>query len=91
MKYEDKKCPKCGETLAIIIYGLPVDIDDEDNEKKKIFLGGCVIFDPSPRYHCFNCRRGYYEDLEKYIEQENSMEDHYYKEKDYNIKDTNSN
>ncbi len=55
-----KKCPKCGSTrIAPILYGMPA-FDEElqrklDNEK--IYLGGCLIEEMQPEYHCFGCRK----------------------------------
>jgi len=53
-----KKCPKCGsDSIAEILYGLPAYDEqmERDLEAGKIVLGGCCIFDDSPRWHCNKC------------------------------------
>ena len=52
------KCPFCGSThLAPIIFGLP-DYTEElvrRVENEEVYLGGCLIMDGYPQYHCFAC------------------------------------
>ena len=54
------KCPFCGSTrLAPIIFGLP-DYTEElvrRVENEEVYLGGCLIMDGYPQYHCFACRQ----------------------------------
>ena len=38
---ENPKCPKCGEKMLDIIYGLPDDEAMKLVENKKAILGGC--------------------------------------------------
>ncbi len=53
-----RKCPKCGSsTIANILYGMPI-WDERLQEKldtNKTVLGGCVICDDDPEWHCTNC------------------------------------
>ena len=59
---EKTVCPKCGsKNVAKILYGYPAF-----NEKLKkqldngeIVLGGCVIFDEDPKYHCNDCKEDF--------------------------------
>ncbi len=70
-----KKCPKCNKELVKIVYGMP-DVDMiEKAKKREIFLGGCVIEDFQPKYHCNNCKKSYSENLDKFIEESNNWED----------------
>ena len=49
-------CPKCKSSKVIsIIYGMPGFDLAEDEEKGKVILGGCVIHDNTPKYHCKEC------------------------------------
>lgn len=68
----DIKCPNCGKKLIPIVYGLPADF--RRAEQGKEYLGGCIDEESSPKYHCNNCRRGYTEDLQSYIDQPNNWE-----------------
>ena len=67
------KCPNCGNKLIPIVYGLPRDFKKAKHGLE--FLGGCTIYEDSPKYHCNNCRRGYTEDLQSYIDQPNNWFD----------------
>mgnify|MGYP001191086227 FL=1 len=53
-----KSCPNCGKNnIAKYLYGMPA-MDEElrkDIDKGKIILGGCVIIDESPKFHCNSC------------------------------------
>lgn len=53
------KCPHCGNTtrLAPIRFGLP-DFTEElarQLENEEVYLGGCLIMDGYPKFHCFAC------------------------------------
>jgi hypothetical protein len=52
------ECPSCGGAdVARILYGL-VHSDAELNEalrRKKVVLGGCVVTDDDPKWHCNAC------------------------------------
>jgi hypothetical protein len=54
-----KSCPKCkSNSIAEIVYGMP-DFDDEELKrdllKKKIVLGGCVVWGGDPKLQCNDC------------------------------------
>ena len=50
------KCPKCQSNNIIpIVYGYPPSDVGEEAEKGIVQLGGCVINDDSPQWHCKNC------------------------------------
>lgn len=51
-------CPACGcNQVASILYGLPDDSDElrEDLRMKRVTLGGCVVSDDDPLWHCNVC------------------------------------
>ena len=73
-KINKKNCPNCGGKLIDIIYGMPDYTIGEKAMKGEIHLGGCIISDDDPIYHCNNCRRSYFENLKDYIEEENNFE-----------------
>ena len=50
-------CPKCKSSKVIkIVYGMPDYSLQEDEEKGKVVLGGCVIHEDAPKYHCKKCQ-----------------------------------
>ena len=52
------KCNKCGsEHVARILYGFPKFGTqlESDIAEKKIVLGGCVVSENDPKWHCFSC------------------------------------
>ncbi len=71
----EPRCPNCTNKMIKIVYGMP----DTDTMKKaqrgEIFLGGCVIEEFQPEYHCNKCRRSYNKNLDEYIEESNNWED----------------
>ena len=74
IKKNSKKCPNCNGNLLDIIYGLPDYKMGEKAMKGEFFLGGCMISDNDPIYHCNTCRRSYFKNLKDYIEEENNFE-----------------
>ena len=74
LEYEPK-CPNCGNKMVEIVYGMPAPETFEKAEKGEVFLGGCMIEDDRPEYHCNNCRRNYSKDLKTYIDEPNNWED----------------
>lgn len=49
-------CPNCGSTDTVpIIYGLPAEEAFEEEREGKVVLGGCIIFENSPKWHCKSC------------------------------------
>jgi len=56
---EDKleACPKCRSSNIIpILYGIPTSEAAEERDKKLLKLGGCVVSDDDPQWHCKDCR-----------------------------------
>ena len=52
------KCPNCGKTwIAEILWGYPAETVtlDEELEKRKNVLGGCIITNHDPKWECNNC------------------------------------
>ena len=67
-----KKCPKCGNNLTEIIYGMPAPELFEAAERGEVILGGCCLSGDDPKYHCKKCKVGFSRDLKKeYKDQEN--------------------
>ena len=55
-KWYKAVCPSCeSKNVVPIEYGLPGDEMREDAIKGKIHLGGCMIEDDSPDFHCNEC------------------------------------
>ena len=70
----EPKCPNCNSKMIEIIYGMPDSTTMEKAKKGELFLGGCMIEDENPKYHCNKCRRSYFDDLKKYINEPNNWE-----------------
>ena len=54
-----KKCPKClSIDIAEFLYGMPVNSPEleDDLKNKKIIIGGCVLLDEYPQWHCNDCK-----------------------------------
>ncbi len=50
------KCPKCKSINVIpIVYGLPTPEAEEEAKKGLFKLGGCIVSEESPKWHCKNC------------------------------------
>ena len=50
-------CPKCKTSKVVsIVYGMPDYSLAEDEMKGKVILGGCVIHEDAPEYHCKECQ-----------------------------------
>ena len=63
-----KACPKCDNELVRIVYGEPTLNVFKQAQAKKIFLGGCVIYDDEtldPIYYCYNCEKSFFKNLEE--------------------------
>ena len=58
------KCPICNEIMVKIIYGLPGTDLLESAKQRKVFIGGCVVGECNPKYHCYKCQKSFYEDLD---------------------------
>ncbi len=65
MKKLKKICPKCGEKLVNILYGMPSIEAIEAEKQKTLYLGGCEESEKDPIYHCFKCNRNYYKNLKE--------------------------
>lgn len=50
------KCPKCGADRARkILWGLPSDEFLKSEKSKDYYLGGCIVSDNDPIWHCEAC------------------------------------
>ena len=63
------KCPVCNEPLVKIVYGLPAGETIEMAKQRKVFLGGCIVMPDNPKYHCYQCRKSFSEDLKTSIDE----------------------
>jgi hypothetical protein len=45
-------CPTCGAVLIPIVYGLPGGDLFEQAERGEVELGGCLVVDTNPQFHC---------------------------------------
>jgi hypothetical protein len=51
-----KKCPKCGSAKTVeIIYGSPKAETLQRYLKGEVIMGGCVLAERVPNYHCQEC------------------------------------
>ena len=48
-------CPKCGAKAVAIVYGLPGPGLMEAYDRGEIHLGGCVVSEDMPGWHCKAC------------------------------------
>ncbi len=48
-------CPKCQGTAVPIIFGFPTPSDGEAEKRGEIKLGGCVVEENMPAWHCRGC------------------------------------
>jgi len=54
---KNPKCPKCGADETIpIIYGLPTPDMGEKYARGEVILGGCMVTDGIPIWHCKGCK-----------------------------------
>lgn len=66
-------CPVCGsEDTVPIVYGLPTEETMEYARRGKVVLGGCIIHESSPAWHCNSCgyEWGKYEEFYEEDEEE---------------------
>ena len=57
-KWYKAVCPSCkSKNVVPIEYGLPGFKMEEEAMKGKIHLGGCMIEEDSPDFHCNDCGR----------------------------------
>ncbi|OLT30759.1 hypothetical protein BJF79_38230 [Actinomadura sp. CNU-125] len=53
-------CPHCGGGAPIpIVYGLPGPDLFEEAERGEVALGGCVVWEGRPLWHCSACGHGF--------------------------------
>lgn len=59
-------CPKCnGDSVAYFLYGLPdFNLIEKDIESGRTKLGGCVVIEECPQWHCNSCGNEWGELLE---------------------------
>lgn len=58
--YQKNKCPFCNsKNVAKIIYGMPAFSKKLEKElaSGKVILGGCIVSDKAPLFHCNDCGR----------------------------------
>jgi hypothetical protein len=56
MEAQRPNCPACGAPDPLpIIYGYPGLEMMEQSERGEISLGGCLIFENQPEWHCARC------------------------------------
>ena len=65
------KCPLCNNKLVDIVYGMPGPELFEAYEKKKVALGGCVIYEDEeqPVYHCYHCNKDFFKNMKEDIDE----------------------
>lgn len=57
-----KKCVKCGShNTGAYLYGMPMfdETLEKDLAEKKIFLGGCMVTELDPQFHCNECNQDF--------------------------------
>ena len=64
------KCPICTAIMVEIHYGMPNLKMTKEAKQRKIFIGGCILSDDSPIYHCYNCRKSFCADLKTNIDED---------------------
>ncbi|KYC52473.1 MAG: hypothetical protein AMQ22_00809 [Candidatus Methanofastidiosum methylothiophilum] len=54
---KNSKCPKCGSNNIVpIVYGMPSYEFLEKEGVQEVLLGGCIVNDSSPIWHCKDCQ-----------------------------------
>lgn len=55
---KNSKCPKCGSNNIVpIVYGMPSYEFLEKEGVQEVLLGGCIVNDSSPIWHCKDCQK----------------------------------
>lgn len=63
---QPEQCPVCGhQPMARISYGMPLTTNDEDLKMGRRILGGCVISDFDPKWHCVQCKTDFYSEADR--------------------------
>jgi rubrerythrin len=52
---QPEECPVCKGKVLPIIYGLPTEEMGEKARNGEVILGGCIITEFSPSWHCPTC------------------------------------
>lgn len=53
-------CPRCGGLSVVpIVYGYPAEETAEAAERGEIVLGGCIVWEGRPNWHCTNCENSW--------------------------------
>jgi hypothetical protein len=60
-KPSNPSCPKCKSSKGVIpiAYGLPSLELGESADRGEVVLGGCVVGDDSPEWHCKTCKKNW--------------------------------
>ena len=69
-----KKCPKCGNKLTEIIYGMPSPELFEAAKRGEVILGGCCECYDDPEYRCKKCDLDFSRDLMKTYKPDHGLE-----------------
>ena len=74
------KCPKCGSNNIVpIVYGMPSYELLEKEGMREVLLGGCIVNDLSPIWHCKDCQN-YWGNYSDHLESERQeLEKRYHK------------
>lgn len=58
MKINKYICPICKKRSVVkIIYGYPSQELLDEAIKKEVVLGGCIVEETSPEFHCLKCNK----------------------------------
>lgn len=63
------KCPICKSNMVSILYGMPSSEAIEKAERQELFIGGCMITNDNPKYHCYKCQKSFSKDLKSSIDE----------------------
>jgi len=56
MTKDTPECPSCASNnIAAIAFGYPGPEMMEESQRGKIVLGGCIVTDDDPEWHCKDC------------------------------------
>ena len=51
-----RRCPSCGKHAGVpILWGLP-DLNRITEERRDVWIGGCLVTDDDAAFHCTACR-----------------------------------
>ena len=50
------KCPRCSSrNIGRWEFGLAPSVPEEEIKSGRVHLGGCVVYEDAPQYHCNDC------------------------------------